>query len=187
MNKEHLAYCAGPEWADVVQRHMIPWVTAGVDLGEHLIEIGPGPGATTEVLRTLVPRLTAVELDEALAEALRTRYEGSNVVTVQADATALPFEDGSFDSAICLTMLHHVPDVEAQDKLLHEMARVVRPGGAIIGSDSLDSPEFRAFHEDDICVPVPLEGLEERLERLGMTDVVVESNPFSLKFVARAK
>jgi ubiquinone/menaquinone biosynthesis C-methylase UbiE len=134
----------------------------------------------------MVPSLTAVELDQDLATALAERMAGTNVVTVNADATALPFDDNHFDSAICLTMLHHVPDAATQDRLFRELARVVKAGGPIIGSDSLDSPEFRTFHEGDICVPVPPENLAERLAGLGMTDIEVETNPFSLKFVARA-
>ncbi len=186
MNAQHLSYCAGPEWAETVRMHVIPWVTSGTDLGCHLLEVGPGPGLTTDILCTMTAKLTAVELDHDLAESLRERMAGTNVVVVEADATELPFEARPFSAAICLTMLHHVPTLEDQDRLFAEMARVVQPGGLILGSDSLDSPEFRTFHEGDICTPVDPDGLAARLERLGMRDVVVEKNPFSLKFSARA-
>jgi len=186
MNAEHLAYCAGPEWAELVRDHIVPWVARGLDLGGHLLEIGPGPGATTDVLRHLVPRLTAVELDAELAAALAARFSGTNVEVVHGDATALPFEGRPFSAAICLTMLHHVPSMEAQDRLLAGMARAVAPGGLVIGSDNLDSPEFRAFHEGDICTPVAPDGLAARLERLGMRDAAVETNPYAFRFVARA-
>jgi ubiquinone/menaquinone biosynthesis C-methylase UbiE len=186
MNAEHLAYCAGPEWAETVRNFIIPWVTAGVDLGDHLLEVGPGPGATTDVLRHTVAKLTAVEVDAALAAALGERLAGTNVEVLHADATALPFEDGQFSAAICLTMLHHVPTVAEQDRILAGMARVVRPGGWVIGSDSIDSPEFRSFHQGDVCLPVPPEGLAERLAAFGLRDVVVETNPYAFKFAARA-
>lgn len=186
MNELHLKACAGPEWAETVRDHIVPWTTRGVDLGDHLLEVGPGPGATTDVLRLKVPHLTAVEVDADLAGQLRARLAGSNVTVVEGDATALPFPDGHFDSAICLTMLHHVATVELQDQLLSELARVVRPGGPVIGTDSLDSPGFREFHEGDVCVPLDPEGLAERLGRLGMHDVAVETNPYAFKFVARA-
>ncbi len=183
MNERHLAYCAGPEWAEVVREHVIPSATGGVDLGDHLLEVGPGPGLTTDLLRTMVPALTAVEVDEDLARQLAERLAGTNVTVRQADATALPFEDGAFSAAICLTMLHHVPDRAAQDRLLAEMARVVRAGGAVIGSDNLDSPEFREFHEDDICTPIDPAGLPARLEAAGLRGVVVETNPYAFRFV----
>jgi 16S rRNA A1518/A1519 N6-dimethyltransferase RsmA/KsgA/DIM1 with predicted DNA glycosylase/AP lyase activity len=61
-----------------------------------VIEVGPGPGLTTDVLRHGVERLTAVELDIDLAAALRDRMNGTNVEVVQADATALPQESDRF-------------------------------------------------------------------------------------------
>ena len=45
---------------------------------------------------------------------------------VIADATALPFEEGSVDGVLCSNMLEHTPDAEA---VVAEIARVLRPGG----------------------------------------------------------
>lgn len=183
MNERHLAYCAGAEWGEVVEEHIIPWVTRGLELGDHLLEVGPGPGLTTDLLRTMVPSLTAVEVDDDLARQLSDRLKGTNVAIRHADATALPFEDGQFSASICLTMLHHVPDRESQDRLLSEMVRVVRPGGPVIGNDSLDSPEFREFHEGDVCTPIDPAELAARLEAVGLRDVHVETNPYAFRFV----
>jgi ubiquinone/menaquinone biosynthesis C-methylase UbiE len=166
---------------------MIPGNTAGLDLGDHLLEVGPGPGLTTDELLKLVPRLTAVEVDPALARALATRLVGTNVTVREADATAMPFGHGEFSAAICLTMLHHVPDRAAQDRLFAEMVRVVRPGGVIIGNDSLDSPEFREFHEGDICTPIDPAELPARLETAGLRDVRVSVNPYAFSFVGYAR
>lgn len=185
MNEQHRICCGGPEWAALVRESVVPWVTKGVDLGSHLIEVGPGYGATTDVLRTMVPRLTAVELDDDLAVALFARFAGTNVTILNGDATALPFEDGKFSAGICMTMLHHVPTPEMQDEILAAMARVVAPGGMVMGSDNLDSTLFRESHVGDTCVPVDPAGLQQRLERIGLTDVVVESNPFAFRFSGR--
>ncbi len=186
MNKAHLIYCSGPEWAETVKAHVVPGATAGVDLGDHLLEVGPGPGLTTDLLGTMVPRLTAVELDADLAEALARRFAGTNVAVHHGDATATPFESGTFSSAICLTMLHHIPTAAEQDQLFAELNRLVRAGGVVMGSDSLDSPDFRAFHEDDICNPVDPTTLGERLIRAGFTEVDVQINPFAVNFRATA-
>ena len=185
MNEQHRICCGGPEWAALVRDSVVPWVTKGVDLGEHLIEIGPGYGATTDVLRTMAPRVTSVEIDDALAAALTARFVGTNVTILHADATKLAFPDGTFSAGICMTMLHHVPTAELQDEILAAMARVVAPGGIIMGSDNLDSALFRESHVDDTCVPVDPAGLRQRLERLGLTDVEVETNPFAFRFRAR--
>ena len=186
MTKIHLEYCASEEWAEAVRQHVVPGALRGVELGDHLLEVGPGPGLTTDVLAPLVPRMTAVELDEELAASLAKRFEGSNLTVHNGDATSMPFEDGTFSAAICLTMLHHLPTPADQDRLFAELNRVVRPGGVVIGSDSLDSPEFREFHVDDICTPVDPATLADRLRAAGMTDVRVEPNPYAVRFWAKA-
>jgi SAM-dependent methyltransferase len=185
VNDKHLELCASAEWAEAVERYVIPWTLDGVDLGDDVLEIGPGPGRTTDVLRTKVRRLTAVEINEDLAGALASRLEGSNVEVLHADATSMPFDDGRFSGAIALTMLHHVPSTALQDKLFSETARVLRPGGRFVGTDSLDGDEFRALHVDDVCVPLDPEGLQDRLEAAGLAEVRVETNPYAVRFRAR--
>lgn len=185
MNRLHLELCSSDDWAEAVKQWIIPDTIRDEQLGQDVLELGPGPGRTTEVLCTMFPRLTAVELNDELAGALATRMAGSNVEVVHGDATALPFEDDRFSAVITLTMLHHVPSAELQDKVFAEAARVLRPGGVFVGSDSLDSDEFRALHVDDICVPVPPDGLAERLVRAGFTEVDVHHNvPYSVRFRA---
>ena len=78
----HLKMCSSAEWAEAIERWIIPWVLESVELGDDVIEVGPGPGLTTEVLRSQVQRLTAVELDDDLAAALAQRYAGTNVDAV---------------------------------------------------------------------------------------------------------
>ena len=185
MNRLHLEYCSGPEWGELVRNSIIPWVTSGIELGDHLIEVGPGPGLTTDVLRERVRHVTAVEVDPDLASALEARLDGANVTVRHADATSLPFEDDAFDVAICLTMLHHVPEPEQQDRLIAEMARVVRPGGYVLGTDSLDSPEFRQGHIDDVCVPIDPDELAPRLATVGVEGVEIETNPYAFRFRIR--
>jgi 16S rRNA A1518/A1519 N6-dimethyltransferase RsmA/KsgA/DIM1 with predicted DNA glycosylase/AP lyase activity len=117
VNEKHLALCSSAEWAEAVERWVIPRVVSDVDLGDEVLEVGPGPGLTTDVLRRPVARLTAVEVDQALADTLSARLAGSNVEVVHTDATDLPFPTKRFSAALCFTMLHHVPSVELQDRL----------------------------------------------------------------------
>ena len=190
MNEQHRVLCASEMWADAVRDRVLPWAFRDLDpaeLGDDVVEIGPGPGKTTDVLRTLVPKLTAVELDEDLAGQLAARFEDTNVTVVNHDATALPFADGRFTGGVCFTMLHHVPSAELQDRLLGELTRVVRPGGWVVGSDSIASDELAALHDEDTYNPVDPDGLPERLRRAGLTEVDVVSNEYALRFRGRAR
>jgi SAM-dependent methyltransferase len=185
MNERHLQLCGSDEWAEALQRWIIPGAIQGRDIGDDVIEVGPGPGRATDVLRGMTARLTSVEIDATLAAALARRLAGTNVEVVEGDATQLNFADGRFSSALCFTMLHHVPSAALQDRVFAEVARVLRPGGLFVGSDSLDSDEFRELHVDDVCVPIDPTGLAGRLHLAGFTDVEVEPNPYVVNFCAR--
>lgn len=173
MNANHARLCPSPEWADHMQATVLPRVVADHDLGGDLLEVGPGPGATTEWLRHRVGRLTAVEIDPGAAELLRARYADSNVTVVQADATALPFDEATFDSAGSFTMLHHVPTERLQNRIFSEVLRVLRPGGVFVGSDSLASTGLHEFHVDDTYNPLEPASLLTRLRTLGFDTVTV--------------
>ncbi|CAN5699449.1 class I SAM-dependent methyltransferase [soil metagenome] len=173
MNEAHEELCSSLAWAQYLATDVLPRVFSGADLGQHLLEVGPGFGLATDVLRTKVNRVTSVELDPGYAARLAERFANSNVDVVLGDATALQFADDSFSSAASFTMLHHVPSRALQDELLAEVARVLEPGGVFIGSDSLDSPGFRAFHAGDTCNPVDAEGFGRRLQVAGLHEVKV--------------
>lgn len=174
MNAAHLKFCASPEWAEIVRNEVLPWAVGDRDLGDDVLEVGAGPGLTTDVLRHRVPRLTAVEIDEELATALRRRLHGSNVDVVHADGTNLPFESGRFSAATTFSTLHHVPSVELQDELLAELLRVLRPGGLLVGSDSVAGDELDEFHVGDTYVPCDPAGMPTRLAAIGFVNIHVE-------------
>jgi SAM-dependent methyltransferase len=184
VNQEHLELCSSAEWAEAVQQWIIPWVLEHVDLGDDVLEVGPGPGLTTDALRTQVGRLTAVEIHPDLAAALSGRLAGTNVEVICADATRTPLDGGRFSGAVCLTMLHHVPSAQQQDEVLAEVFRLLRPGGVLAGQDSLDSPELRSLHHDDVYLPVDPSSLTARLEAAGFTAVHVDTNEYAVRFRA---
>ena len=95
-----------------------------------------------------------MEIHPDLAEALAARLADTNVEVICADATRTPLPAERFSGAVCLTMLHHVPSPQAQDAVLAEIFRLLRPGGVLAGEDSLASPELRSLHHDDVYVPV---------------------------------
>ncbi len=183
MNRNHAKLCPSPEWAAHIQNDVLPFLTRDVDLGSEMIEIGPGPGAATGWLSGKVKKLTAVEVEQAAAAELAERYQGSNVTVVAGSGAALDFADETFDSAGCFTMLHHVPTLAVQNKILAEAFRVLRPGGVLIGSDSLASNDLHHFHADDTYNPIDPSGMLSRLQTLGFDSITIVVDGI-LKFIA---
>jgi SAM-dependent methyltransferase len=186
VNAGHLEFCASPEWRQMVEDMILPVALKGVDLGDDVIEIGPGPGFTTDVLRQRTAALTAVEIDPVLAESLTTRLAGSNVEVVLGDATALSLPDNRFSGAACFHMVHHIPTVEAQQSAFAELARVLRPGSVLVAADAGYSESSHLFHHDDIYNPIESDMLPERLADAGFTAVVVRQYDLGWVCTARA-
>lgn len=185
MNLVHRYLCRSARWGKMLEEIVMPWVLSGAELGQDVLEVGPGPGLTTDILRPRTARLTAIEIDPRLAGALAARLDGSNVTVVRGDATAMPFEDTRFSGAVSLTMLHHVPSPALQDNLLREVRRVLKPGGTFAGVDSRQSFRMRLLHLHDTLVPVDPGTFASRLEAAGFVDVVIESNERAFRFQAR--
>jgi len=81
-------------------------------------------------------------------------------------------------------MLHHIPSARQQDKALAEIARVLRPGGVLVGADGLDTPERRRLHQGDIFVPVAPGALARRLRTAGFAEVSVQVAADRVRFAA---
>jgi ubiquinone/menaquinone biosynthesis C-methylase UbiE len=182
MNAFHRRLCASPDWSKFVENTLLPWGLDGVELGDDVLEIGPGFGVTTRQLARQVPRLTALEVDDGLAERLRTTA-GGTIEVVSGDGAAMPFPDNRFSAVVCFTMLHHVPSTTLQDRLFAQARRVLRPGGVFAGTDSRSSWPFRLIHLFDTMVVVDPQTLPERLRAAGLTDILVDVNQ-SMRFRA---
>ncbi|HVA76900.1 MAG TPA: class I SAM-dependent methyltransferase [Candidatus Binataceae bacterium] len=185
MNLIHRRLCRSKRWKNTVEKFALPWALDGIDLGANVLEVGPGPGVTTDLLRGRVAHLTCVETDRALAAELARRMAGQNVTVLREDATAMSLPAASFDGAVSFTMLHHVQSPELQDRLLAEVARVLRPGGTFAGSDSVYSFSLRLLHLFDTMVLADPRTFPARLEAAGFIDAKVDTNPYAFRFRAR--
>jgi SAM-dependent methyltransferase len=154
VNENHAILCASPDWAEYLESEVLAPLVAAVDLGDEMLELGPGPGAATRWLRHRVKRLVALELDETAAARLAGELAGSNVTVEVGDCTCAPYPDASFDAVGAFTMLHHLPTQALQFAALGEAFRVLRPGGVLLGADSLASQELHGFHEGDTYNPI---------------------------------
>lgn len=161
------AFCRSGDWRWFARHLVLPWALQGEQLNGDVLEIGSGSGAmAAEVLRNFPEvHLTATDYDTSMVTADLGRLEefGSRATARQADATELPFADATFDYVLSFIMLHHVFDWE---HALRESARVLRPGGQLIGYDLLSTLPLRAFHRLVVAAPIALRGPDFHPSRL---------------------
>jgi SAM-dependent methyltransferase len=185
MNEGHLQFLASPEWAKMLETDLLPWVVSVGDLGDDVLEIGPGPGLTTDLLRQRTKAVTAVEVDATLAEALAQRLAGTNVKVICGDAAVAGLPANRFSAVTCFSVLHHLPSSSHQDRLFAEICRLLQPGGIFVGVDSADLEPIRHAHVGDTFVPVDPDTLGERFEAAGLIETSVERGDYQIRFVAR--
>ena len=149
-----------------------------------ILEVACGTGRFMTFVRDNLPtetEYTAVDLSPFYLEAARENDEEWRKVRgkqngqtisparlVQAQAENLPFEDNEFDAVVCVYLFHELPR-EARAKAASEMARVVKPGGRVVFTDScqkgdrpvydailgnferMNEPYYRDYTEDNLC------------------------------------
>jgi SAM-dependent methyltransferase len=103
---------------------------AGVADGEKILDVGCGTGSLTFALAGSadLSEIAAIDYSPVFVEEAIRRNTDPRINIRQADACALPFEDGTFDRALALLVLHFVSEA---GKAVAEMRRVVRPGGVV--------------------------------------------------------
>ena len=110
-----------------------------------VLEIAAGTGIVTRRLRDLLPadvHLIATDLNPPMLEIARAKFRpGEQVEFQQADAMALPFPDGGFDTVVCQFGVMFFPD---KDKAYREVYRVLKPGGRYLFS-IWDGHRFNPF------------------------------------------
>ncbi len=128
-------------WPDAVagemERHYSPgrtWESLArglfglLRLGDTL-DAGAGDGATAQLLAPHAKSITCFDQSETLIQAARTRLTGfANVRFQIGDLHDLPFPDRRFDDALLFNVL---TAVKTPQRVLDEMARVLRPGGRV--------------------------------------------------------
>ena len=104
-----------------------------------LLELGCGGGSSTHAFAARLPgyHCTGLDISRPAIALASERFQAENLAYRSGDCLALPWPDGSLDAVISRDMIEHIPDV---GQALHEMDRVLAPGGVIV----IRSPHHRS-------------------------------------------
>ena len=100
--------------------------------GDRIADLGAGGGWVSDMLQRLNRQSVAVDISLEMLRVSRERTTRMPISAVAGDFERLPFVDGSFDKAICLSALHHVPDMAAA---VSEVARILTSTGVAVFSE----------------------------------------------------
>lgn len=120
----------------IAEAPWFPWVARQLSLkaGDRVLDIGCGPGWFWAASESVLPErlnLTLVDMSAGMVSEAVERSKSLRFASVegqQADAMALPFDDGAFDVVVAMHMLYHVPDAAVA---IADMFRVLKPGGLL--------------------------------------------------------
>lgn len=117
---------------DAVRRALLD--QAQLQPGQRVLDLGCGTGSLAVRLKCLRPDVEVVGLDpDPKALALARRKAAAATVSIQLDqgfADELPYADAAFDRVFSSFMFHHLPR-DVKEGMLHEVRRVLRPGGLL--------------------------------------------------------
>lgn len=135
--------------------------------GQRIIELGCGDANLARALLALHPDagVTGLEVD-ARQHAKNLAAPQQGLTFIEAGAQAIPFPDASFDLALMLKSLHHVP-MSLLAQALAEVARVLRPGGHLYVSEPVYggplNEVIRVFNDEGVVRAAAQDALDDAL------------------------
>lgn len=159
----HLGYWEDPPGEDAPPASPEAWRVQAFALAQHrldekvlaladlrpglaVLDAGCGFGGTLEAINSRQVRMAlhGLNIDPRQLElcAGLVAGDGNRFAWMQGDACALPFPDGAFDRVLCVEAMFHFP---SRRRFFQEAARVLRPGGLLVGTDLIVSADARAL------------------------------------------
>jgi SAM-dependent methyltransferase len=129
--------CVREIWYEHMARYAM---AAHVCKGARVLDVACGEGYGSHLLALVAAEVDGADIDAESVAHARGRYQRDNLRFHQADATALPFDDDGFDVITSFETLEHL---EAQQALLKELHRVLRPGGVLL----ISSPDKHTYSD----------------------------------------
>lgn len=130
---------------DIVRQREVTLGFLALRPGEHVVDIGSGPGFLCESMADAVGpkgRVLGLDISDDLLAAATTRNTRPQLTYGKSDAIALDAPDGAFDVAVSTQVYEYVADC---DRALREMQRVLKPGGrALVVATDWDSVVWRS-------------------------------------------
>jgi ubiquinone/menaquinone biosynthesis C-methylase UbiE len=145
---------------------------------QRIIELGCGPADLARRLANRFPRcsIAALEID-AIQHRKNLANPQPGIEFIEAGAQAVPFADASFDLAIMLKSLHHVP-LSLIDQAIGEVARVVKPGGLFYVSEPVYGGAFnsliRLFNDEGVVRAAAQRALDQAIAQTGKWQQIAE-------------
>lgn len=159
-------------WLDL---HLSPYLyAAGFAEGMDVLDVGCSHGYGTAELAKTARRAVGFDLYPEVVERARSTYKADNLFFLVHDANEpFPFADGSFDMVFSSEVIEHVRE---QELCVSEMARVLRPGGALIlkTPNALSARKGNPFHTHEFLG-------DELEELLGRHFAAVRVSHFGLR------
>jgi len=144
--------------------------------GMSVADVGTGTSFVAAGVATRVESVIAVDNSPAMLDVARKNLDTlgiGNVELLLGEIVALPLSSDSVDAAFANMVLHHAEDPEA---MLREMARVVKPGGAVVITDEVEHPySWMREEHADVWLGFKQEQVEELFCGAGLTVYGYES------------
>ena len=116
---------ADPEY----EEQILPLLAAELEGATRVLDVGCGEGQVARLASRLPGVELAVGVDPTAAQVTEAKKRGGGVPVGRSDAAALPFSRESFDAVVACLVFEHI---EAVDEAIHEVGRVLRPGGRFL-------------------------------------------------------
>lgn len=143
-----------------------------------ILEVGSGTGALTPCLRERAHGVSLISIDLAGAMLRLAQQHHPDATVIQADAHCLPFVASGFDFVVCHNSFPHFADKLVA---LHDLARVLQPGGHLLILHDLSRDKVNAVHrnggtaiQNDLLPPS--EEMVQMLVRAGFSAVQAEDS-----------